>query len=488
MKHPDLRRLRRPAVPDDAPWHKSGVMFVTSGASSSAGLGGHRRTPASPPTSRNSRDSATPARRGAGFGGRCCVREQAQLDQSAAGKRERTGPHRGHTAAVHSRQPRSLAVSRFSRRPASGRDQPRPENRLIRFHTAEATRSGIGAGSVAQACIGLAVPGRPIGPWSRRVGAPEASATRRDRKPSRSVLGPQPTGEPRTTAGRSGHRPLVRSAGRSVYSPLTSDGGECRRGVRASTQTASVDAGRLRSWRHGARRCRLRSQQPQTMQGEWPEVPAVQVTSGCPLAVADAAIHRSLLATGLPSASVAARSRPYSTATARPSSTTPKLSAWNASISAVRRADHFRDNARSSPRRCAASSSLGSAPKSASAVAAVTSRSLSSLRAGRHGFCACTPPGDMDGESIMGPTIQSSARQTQGLQLSRPRERCTAGRWPHFAQGLEGITFLAGWVGGSWLIFHLWRLPVAPGRPDRPSRPVGQGPDQKQTDERQVTL
>jgi hypothetical protein len=94
----------------------------------------------------------------------------------------------------------------------------------------------------------------------------------------------------------------------------------------------------------------------------------------------------------------------------------------------------------------------------------------------------------MDGESIMGPTIQSSARQTQGLQLSRPRERCTAGRWPHFAQGLEGITFLAGWVGGSWLIFHLWRLPVAPGRPDRPSRPVGQGPDQKQTDERQVTL
>jgi hypothetical protein len=31
--------------------------------------------------------------------------------------------------------------------------------------------------------IGLAVPGRPIGPWSRRTGAPEASATRRDRSP-----------------------------------------------------------------------------------------------------------------------------------------------------------------------------------------------------------------------------------------------------------------------------------------------------------------
>jgi hypothetical protein len=28
---------------------------------------------------------------------------------------------------------------------------------------------------------GLVVPGRPIGPWSRRTGAPEASATTRDR-------------------------------------------------------------------------------------------------------------------------------------------------------------------------------------------------------------------------------------------------------------------------------------------------------------------
>jgi hypothetical protein len=35
-----------------------------------------------------------------------------------------------------------------------------------------------------QALIGRAVPGRPIGPWSRRTGAPGASATRRDRNPS----------------------------------------------------------------------------------------------------------------------------------------------------------------------------------------------------------------------------------------------------------------------------------------------------------------
>src|SRR5215211_3142973 len=34
-------------------------------------------------------------------------------------------------------------------------------------------------GQLVEACIGLAVPGRPIGPWSRRPGAPEASATRR---------------------------------------------------------------------------------------------------------------------------------------------------------------------------------------------------------------------------------------------------------------------------------------------------------------------
>jgi hypothetical protein len=35
---------------------------------------------------------------------------------------------------------------------------------------------------MVEVCIGLAVPGRPIGPWSR-TGAPEASATRRDRNP-----------------------------------------------------------------------------------------------------------------------------------------------------------------------------------------------------------------------------------------------------------------------------------------------------------------
>ena len=41
-----------------------------------------------------------------------------------------------------------------------------------------------------------------------------------------SVLGPQPTGEPRTTAGKSGHPTSVRTAGSFSYRPLTSNGGE----------------------------------------------------------------------------------------------------------------------------------------------------------------------------------------------------------------------------------------------------------------------
>jgi ketosteroid isomerase-like protein len=49
-----------------------------------------------------------------------------------------------------------------------------------------------------------------------------------------SVLGPQPTGEPRTTAGRSGHPTSVRTAGSSSYRTLTSNGGEGCSGVRVS--------------------------------------------------------------------------------------------------------------------------------------------------------------------------------------------------------------------------------------------------------------
>jgi len=59
----------------------------------------------------------------------------------------------------------------------------------------------------------------------------------------RSVLGPQPAGERRTTAGKSGHRTFARSAGRSTYSPLTSYGGEGRRGVQVSPPAGASPPG-----------------------------------------------------------------------------------------------------------------------------------------------------------------------------------------------------------------------------------------------------
>jgi hypothetical protein len=49
-----------------------------------------------------------------------------------------------------------------------------------------------------------------------------------------SVPGPQPTGKPGTTAGRSGHQRFIETPGRSAYSPLTLDEGEGRSGVRVS--------------------------------------------------------------------------------------------------------------------------------------------------------------------------------------------------------------------------------------------------------------
>ena len=53
-------------------------------------------------------------------------------------------------------------------------------------------------------------------------------------KPPRSALGPQPNGEPWTTAGTSGHRRFGETAGCSAYGPLTSYRGDERSGVRVS--------------------------------------------------------------------------------------------------------------------------------------------------------------------------------------------------------------------------------------------------------------
>jgi hypothetical protein len=57
----------------------------------------------------------------------------------------------------------------------------------------------------------LPCPAGPSVPWPRRT-VLKVSAARRDGLPSWSVLGPQRTGEPRTTAVRSGHRTIVGTA------------------------------------------------------------------------------------------------------------------------------------------------------------------------------------------------------------------------------------------------------------------------------------
>ena len=62
------------------------------------------------------------------------------------------------------------------------------------------------------ALIGVAVPGRPIGPWSRRTGAPEASATGWDRATLlRARLGPRLVHTP-SEPSSSQRSPVVSSA------------------------------------------------------------------------------------------------------------------------------------------------------------------------------------------------------------------------------------------------------------------------------------
>ena len=64
------------------------------------------------------------------------------------------------------------------------------------------------------------------------------------------VLGPQSTGEPWTTAGRSRPTTLGATAGRSTSSSLTSGGGDRRGGVRVSPPSCREPSGRLpaRRW------------------------------------------------------------------------------------------------------------------------------------------------------------------------------------------------------------------------------------------------
>jgi hypothetical protein len=84
-----------------------------------------------------------------------------------------------HQRAIHSGPDRSPADNHGQRRSSPDlRDFTPPQVTIPPPDLALGAR-----GRLVEACIGLAVPGRPIGPWSRRTGAPEASATGRDRTP-----------------------------------------------------------------------------------------------------------------------------------------------------------------------------------------------------------------------------------------------------------------------------------------------------------------
>ena len=97
------------------------------------------------------------------------------LTAGAPAQRWPAGPTRRAGAVLgprHSSQQRSTTVP-------SGQSEPQLDsrNRPWRGRWSVYGMQGV------KACIGLAVPGRPIGPRSRRTGAPEASATGRDRNP-----------------------------------------------------------------------------------------------------------------------------------------------------------------------------------------------------------------------------------------------------------------------------------------------------------------
>jgi hypothetical protein len=90
---------------------------------------------------------------------------------------------------------------------------------------------------------------------------------------------------------------------------------------------------------------RLRSQKPQTVQGEWLEVPPVQGDELQPVGRRRCGDPQ-VVARDRPAERLRCRAEPaILDRTVRPSSMKPKLSAWNASISVVRRGDHLRDNA-----------------------------------------------------------------------------------------------------------------------------------------------
>ena len=76
--------------------------------------------------------------------------------------------------------------------------------------------------------------GKPQASMQRRGATPIVQRARPTDLHARSVLGPHPTGQQRTTAGRSGHQTFGEPAGRCPYSSVTLYGADGRSGVRVS--------------------------------------------------------------------------------------------------------------------------------------------------------------------------------------------------------------------------------------------------------------
>jgi hypothetical protein len=117
-----------------------------------------------------------------------------------------------HKRAIHSSPERSRADNHGQRQSCCDLRRSPPSQVTIWPDLA------LGAGGhMVEACIGLAVPGRPIGPWSRRTGAPEGvrDQTRPD---PRSARGPWRTGTRGARAVTNGHQRPREPAGRPACS------------------------------------------------------------------------------------------------------------------------------------------------------------------------------------------------------------------------------------------------------------------------------
>jgi hypothetical protein len=132
-----------------------------------------------------------------------------------------------HDRATRSSHERSRAVSHRQHR--SGLDQRILLPSQVRNPRNLALQQVVDQSRLASA---LPCPAGRSGPWSRRTGAPKASATRRDRNTQWSVLGPYDAGNPGFSAGTSGHDRSDEPAGRRTFTTTICAAGGVRRRVR----------------------------------------------------------------------------------------------------------------------------------------------------------------------------------------------------------------------------------------------------------------